>query len=614
MSHNLRWGKRAILFTALAAWGCGAVAMAQDAPVASVGEQRTESAPGNELSVDQAKLADRYERLEVVLARLAELSASTDPRRAKVLREAIAKSREEGIEDRFEAIVALLEGERLSAATGRQSELQKELDSLLALLLKADRDRELDSQRKRIKAYLKEVSRLIRLEKGLQARTEGGDDTERLAEDQEQVGKETGKLGKSIGDTKTKGDEKSDAQESDTKSGDEEEGDGKQGKPNDGQSSNRRGKQGSAGKEAGKQDGKKSAGDQESNRGESKDAQPKDGKPSEGESSKGQPSKDQQGQEGQQGQQGEQGQPGQPNQGQQGQQGQPGQPGQSGESSPEQQPPQEPTDRAAERLKRAQRAMQEAQKKLEESERQGAALDQQEALKQLEQAKAELERVLRQLREEEMERTLALLAARFRKMLDAQTLVWEATVRVDNIPTADRDHDEEIETARLSREETLIAREAERALVLLREEGSSMAFPETVSLMHEDMLEVAGRLNKGQVAERTQGLERDIIESLEEMIAALDKAIKDLEKKKTPPGQQPPAGQQGDRPLVDKIAELKMIRALQMRINRRTLRYDQLMQEEPAEAPKLRDDLLELSERQQRVYQATHDLAQGVND
>jgi hypothetical protein len=141
-----------------------------------------------------------------------------------------------------------------------------------------------------------------------------------------------------------------------------------------------------------------------------------------------------------------------------------------------------------------------------------------------------------------------------------------------------------------------------------------MAFPETVGLMHEDMLEVAERLNQGQVAELTQGLERDIIESLEEMIAALDKAIKDLEKKKTPPGQQPPAGQQGDPPLVDKIAELKMIRALQMRINRRTLRYDQLMQDEPTEAPKLRDDLLELAERQQRVYQATHDLAQGVND
>jgi hypothetical protein len=186
-------------------------AVAEDSPAAA-----PEGTAGNELSVDQARLADRYERLEIVLARLAELSASTDPRRAKVLREAIAKSREEAIDNRFESIVSLLEGERLSAATGRQTDLQKELDSLLSLLLKADRDRELDSQRKRIKAYLKEVGRLIRLEKGLQARTEGGDDTERLAKDQEEVGDQTGKLGKAIGDT-----EKSDAKKSNAKSGEQ---------------------------------------------------------------------------------------------------------------------------------------------------------------------------------------------------------------------------------------------------------------------------------------------------------------------------------------------------------------------------------------------------------
>ena len=77
---------------------------------------------GDELSVDQARLADRFDRLETVLARLAELTAGSDPRRAKVLREAIAKSREQGIDQRFETIVLLLEDERLSAAAGRQTD------------------------------------------------------------------------------------------------------------------------------------------------------------------------------------------------------------------------------------------------------------------------------------------------------------------------------------------------------------------------------------------------------------------------------------------------------------------------------------------------------------
>jgi hypothetical protein len=65
---------------------------------------------------------------------------------------------------------------------------------------------------------------------------------------------------------------------------------------------------------------------------------------------------------------------------------------------------------------------------------------------------------------------------------------------------------------------------------------------------------------------------------------------------------------------VDKIAELKMIRALQMRINRRTVRYGKILEGEPAQTPELLEALSKLALRQQRVYQATSDLAQGRND
>lgn len=555
---------------------------------------------GDELSVDQARLADRFERLETVLARLAELSASTDPRRAKLLREAIAKSREQGLDQRFESIVELLEDERLSAASGRQVELQQELDELLSLLLKADRDRELDSQRKRIKAYLKEVGRIIRLEKGLQARTEGGDDPERLAEDQKQVSDQTGELGKSISDNERSKPEESaaDASNDKPKPGESKDGDSKpsESNPKDGSS----------------KDGKPSThkpSDSEKSDGKPADGEPSDGKP--GESSESTPSEPSD-----PSQPSDSGSPSESKPSPGGKPGQPGQPGQSGESSPSDESPQsqEPTDRAAERLKAAQQEMQKAKEQLEKSEREGAVESQREALKQLEQAKAELERVLRQLREEEMERTLTMLAARFRKMLDAQMKIYDGTVRLDKVAEADRDHDDEIEAARLSREESILVREADRALVLLKEEGSSMAFPETVSLMRDDMQQVATRLSEIKVGALTQQLEKDIIEALEETIAALDKAIKDLEKKKTPPGQSPPPGQPSDPPLVDKLAELKMIRALQMRINRRTLRYDEIIEGDQAETPELLEALQKLSERQQRVYQATSDLSRGRND
>jgi hypothetical protein len=532
-------------------------AQAQDAPPA-----------GDELSIEQARLADRFDRLEMVLGRLAELSTATDPRRARVLREAIAKSREQDLAERFETIVGLLEDERLSAATSRQTDLEQELASLLSLLLKANRDEELDSQHRRIKKYLQEVARLIRLEKGIHARTEGGDGTERLAKEQQQVADQTGELSDAIGETEGSDDQSA----------------GENNQPADS-------KENRSDENESREPADKSSSDPSGN-GPAQDGKPQQGSPSEGSPSSQSPG----------GQPSDSGQsPSSPSDG-------------SADGQSSEKPPQQPTDRAAQRLKSAQQRMRQAQERLEQANRDEAAAEQREALKELELAKAELERVLRQLREEEMERTLTLLAARFRKMLDAQLKVYDGTVRLDRVPSAERDHDEEIEAARLSREESVIAREADRALLLLREEGSSIAFPETVSLMRDDMQQVARRLADLKVGELTQGLEQDIIEALEETIAALEQAIGDLDKKRTPPGKSPPAGQPTEPPLVEKLAELKMIRALQMRINRRTMRYGKLIEGEQAEAPELLEALAKLADRQQRVYQATSDLSRGRND
>ena len=69
------------------------------------------------------------------------------------------------------------------------------------------------------------------------------------------------------------------------------------------------------------------------------------------------------------------------------------------------------------------------------------------------------------------------------------------------------------------------------------------------------------------MGELTQGLEKDVIAALEEMIAALQKAQKDLENKQKQGQPQQQAGEDGEPPLVDTLSELKMIRALQMRVN-----------------------------------------------
>jgi hypothetical protein len=257
--------------------------------------------------------------------------------------------------------------------------------------------------------------------------------------------------------------------------------------------------------------------------------------------------------------------------------------------------------------------MDRAQKRLEKAEREGAADKQEQALRELESAKAELERILRQLREEEMEQALVLLEARLQNMLDMQIDVYEGTLRLGKVPVEKRNHDDEIEAGRLGRQESAIVAVADKTLRLLYDEGTSVAFPEAIDQARSDMREIATRLGRMKVDAVTVGLEEDVIEALEEAIAAVRQAIEELEQKQTPPGQSAPPGEPADPALVDQLAELKMIRSLQARVKRRTQRYAAMIEGSQAEQSDLIAALTRLAERQQRIERATHQLAVQKN-
>ena len=82
--------------------------------------------------------------------------------------------------------------------------------------------------------------------------------------------------------------------------------------------------------------------------------------------------------------------------------------------------------------------MREAQKKLDEAKRKDAAAEQQKALDELKAAQAEIEKILRQMREEQVQRTLVALEQRFRVMLDAQIAVFDETKQLDKTPADQR--------------------------------------------------------------------------------------------------------------------------------------------------------------------------------
>jgi hypothetical protein len=454
------------------------------------------------------------------MLQMAELSAQTDPRRAALLKKAIAQSKDQLIAVRIERLIEFLEKDQLSPAIENQTQLDQELRGLLEMLLSENRAKRIQSEKARLREYLKRLGNILKQEKDVQARTADRDDVKLLAGQQGKIAEKTGGLAKDIQTNEEGGLQKAEGGE-ENNSDDKNKGRGQ----NQGES------------QQGKDQARKEVQDQQND-------------------------------------------------------------DQSGNP-------------ARKRLDAAQKRMDEARKKLEKAQHEGAAKDQEEAVKELEQAKAELEQILRQLREEEVQRVLAMLEARFRKMLEMQRDVYDGTVRLDKIPPAERTHNHEIESSRLSGKEMQIVVEVDKTLLILREDGTTVAFAEAADQMRSDMQQLVERLSQAKVSQVTQGIELDIIATLEEMIDALKKVQKDLEKNQIKP--KPQSGQE-DSPLVDKLAELKMIRALQMRINTRTERYSKLVEGEQAENAELVDALKRLAERQQRVYRVTHDLSSGKTE
>jgi len=541
------WAIRAgVLAAILSLVGAPAPAQETGADDASDTAKKSSAQAAAELTLAQERVEKKYKEFEKVLARMVELTASTDPKRAALLRKAVARSKERLIGAQFEKLIDLLKQDRLANAVGNQRAVELDLNALLQLLLSEQRGQRLKDERQRIKEQIRRINELINREQEIQNRTANGADAKRLAEGQGKVAQEAKKLAQAMRD------DAGSAEPIDAPKGD-------QSDPADEKTDHER---------------------KPSDRGGEQTPSPKP--------------KDEKGQQGQKGRQGQPDSDDQP------------------QDQDQNQDQDQPQDLARKRVEAAQQKMEQARLKLEKAQREGAIPDQEQAIRELEKAKAELEEILRQLREEEVERTLAMLEARFRRMLQAQIEVYEGTRRLDRVAASDRGRNDEIEAGRLSRKEASIVTDVEIAQTLLRDEGSAVAFAEAVSQMREDMRQVVDWLAQAKVDETCQGVEQDVIAALEEMIEALRKAQKDQERKK----QRQQQGEPQDPPLIDAIAELKMIRALQMRVNTRTKRYNKLVEGDDlgqADKPELIQALERLAERESRIFRATRDIVTGKN-
>ena len=533
-----------------------------------VTEIESSSAPisTSESLVDREQdLLRQFRDLEKTFLRLADLLATSDPRRSALLRSVFEQARNEELDNRLDTIVTLLAEGQLLKAGNRQSSAIDALKQLLDLLESGDTDRRLANTKEEVKQFLARLSKLISRQRDIEGSTEAGGKEPQLSDRQNTVADETHRLSDDV-DGFAKRMEARDSptarQQSDPS------GDANNSKNSDAKNS-----------DAKDSDAKDS------------DAPSQTSEGSAGDSSKG--TADDKGSESEP----------------------------SNESSTDKQ--EEAADnngddessrarRTKKRLAAAEKRMRAAREKLDQSQRKEARSEQEKAIEELETARAELEEILRQMREEEVERLLVLLEVRVRAMLRAEKAVLAGTDKLATPSQTQSDRERQLEASRLAREQGLIGNDALKALALVRDDGSAVAIPEALEQVREDSAQAAARLTRGDVGGTTRGILEDIVLSLEEMLGALEKAQREQQSKAQNPSGGRPA-EPGEQPLVDKLAELKMIRSLQKRVNTRTKRYAQLLTDgaEQVEEPELFESLDRLSERQKKIERAAHDIATG---
>ncbi|HVJ86389.1 MAG TPA: hypothetical protein VM452_12140 [Caulifigura sp.] len=198
-----------------------------------------------------------------------------------------------------------------------------------------------------------------------------------------------------------------------------------------------------------------------------------------------------------------------------------------------------------------------------------ASAEQKKAEDQLNEAKKEVEKRLAELGEKPEDEAIERLEAIFGEMLARQQPATTQTAQFHQErqgAEGELRRAERITIRRLSQEESELAALAEKAQNLIEEDGSTVSFPVVVSDMKESLLQISNRIEKQDTAAETQAMQKDVEKTLEELIEALKIA------KKGGGG----AGQGGGNckpALLPCTAELKLLRQLQLRINRRTVDF-----------------------------------------
>ena len=160
-----------------------------------------ETSPKNEveqLRADQSKLANQYQLLEEKLFSLYQYERDNNPMRSKLLESAYVLSKEQMTTADLKQVVEWIKNAKYKDAESGQLQVIGELETLLKLLESEDRNKRVRDEIRRHQEYLKEVERLLRIQKSIRAQTEGKTESGRLANAESRAANRAARLARQI--------------------------------------------------------------------------------------------------------------------------------------------------------------------------------------------------------------------------------------------------------------------------------------------------------------------------------------------------------------------------------------------------------------------------------
>jgi uncharacterized low-complexity protein len=255
------------------------------------------------------------------------------------------------------------------------------------------------------------------------------------------------------------------------------------------------------------------------------------------------------------------------------------------------------------KVQQAQKSMQQASGGLRKQDPSDAARKQAKSIKELEEALQEIEERLAQLREETQLEKLARLEQRFREMLARQqkATLDTAVFEKKRQESGELKRAERLALGKVAVEEGALAESAQQALDVILDDGTSVVFPDVVGQVRDDMLTVKQLLESSRTDAFTHSLQKEIESTLEELIEALQQA----QQQKEGSGGGGGGGGGGEPPLFPNSAELKLLRAAQMRINRRTTSVATSRPKEGSLDENLKNEVQTIANRQSEIAEMT---------